>query len=112
MAKKDKGAYVYSTNPDFEISDVTYGGQTTLAPEKQLLTIQRTNKGHGGKTVTLISGFIGKEEDLDALAKTLKSKCGTGGNAKEGIIIIQGDKKEKVGEILQKAGYKFKYSGG
>ena len=112
MAKKDTGGFVYSTNPDVEIRDTTYGGQTTLPKDKQVLTVQRTNKGHGGKTVTLITGYIGKEADIDALAKLLKNKCGTGGNAKDGIILIQGDKKEKVAEILQKEGYKVKLSGG
>ena len=113
MAKKDKlGGFVYSTNPDFEIRNTTFGGQTTLPNAEQNLTVQKSSKGRGGKTVTLVTGFIGKEEDLEKLAKLLKNKCGVGGNAKEGEVLIQGDIKEKVADILRKEGYKVKISGG
>ena len=75
---------------------------------KQQLIVSIDKKQRKGKTVTLIEGFIGKTEDLEALAKLLKTKCGVGGSAKDGEIVIQGDFKQKVKEILQKEGYKVK----
>jgi translation initiation factor 1 len=114
MSKKNNptGGFVYSTNPDLPLDDYTWAPQPTLATAQQNLTIQKTNKHRGGKTVTLITGFKGTNEDLEKLSKLLKNKCGTGGSAKDGEIIIQGDMKTKVAEVLGKEGYKFKLSGG
>jgi translation initiation factor 1 len=108
--RKSRLGMVYSTNPDYKY-DYDTGGkaeQETLPKEKQTLRISLSTKNRGGKTVTLITGFVGKEADLEALGKFLKMKCSTGGSAKEGEIIIQGDLRTKVAEILRKEGYKVK----
>ncbi|KAA6328788.1 hypothetical protein EZS27_022347 [termite gut metagenome] len=97
---------VYSTNPDFNYKTTTNPDDTvTLEPEKQNLRVQLDKKNRGGKTVTLITGFIGGENDLKELGKFLKSKCGVGGAVKDGEIIIQGDVKQRVSELLRKKGY-------
>ncbi|MEM9981384.1 MAG: translation initiation factor [Bacteroidota bacterium] len=108
---KKKSGVVYSTNPDFsyETNDESV---TTLPPAEQDLRIQLDKKQRGGKKVTLVTGFIGTAEDLQALGKKLKSQCGVGGTAKNGTILIQGDFRERVLELLQKAGYRAKKSGG
>lgn len=98
---------VYSTNK--EINEAI---NATLPPQQQNLKVSRESKGRGGKVVTLINGFIGKEEDLEKLAKLLKTKCGVGGTTKDMEIIIQGDVRDKVIEILLKEGYKAKKAGG
>lgn len=97
---------VYSTNPDFEYR-ADGGGEDaeTLAPAKQNLRVQLDKKNRGGKKVTLVTGFVGSDDDLAALGKLLKSKCGVGGSAKEGEIIIQGDFRERVVELLHSQGY-------
>jgi translation initiation factor 1 len=103
--KPDSNGVVYSTNPNFQFTpeeDTT----ETLTPDKQVLRIHLDRKQRGGKEVTLIKGFIGKEEDLETLGKLLKTKCGTGGSAKEREIIIQGDNRDKVLQILLQMGYK------
>lgn len=106
--KKKLGATtVYSTNPDFKFESEEEEIET-LPKDKQILTVFIDKKQRKGKVVTIIQGFIGKTEDLEALAKLLKTKCGTGGSAKDGEIIIQGDVKIKVKEILEKEGYKVK----
>lgn len=97
---------VFSTNPDWKPEEEPE--QQTLPPQQQTLRIRIERKGRGGKTATIIAGFVGKDNDLEALAKTLKTGCGTGGSAKDGEIIIQGDCLQKVRDILSKKGYKVK----
>lgn len=101
---------MYSTNPDFEYEDDQEVVET-LPPSNQKLTIRLDKKQRRGKQVTLVTGFIGKDDDLKELAKTLKSKCGVGGSAKDAEIIIQGDFREKVKQILSSMGYACKVSG-
>lgn len=103
---------VYSTNPDFSYEQQSNEEATTLPPAQQNLRVLLDKKQRGGKQVTLVTGFIGTEDDLKVLGKMLKSKCGTGGSAKDGEIIIQGDFRSKVLDLLLKAGYKAKQIGG
>lgn len=113
MSKKNKnrgGGYVYSTNPDFD----GYGddqGNETIPNEEQDLRVWLERKG-GNKVTSIVKGFVGDEEDLKALGKQLKSSCGTGGTAKNGEIIIQGDHRDKIVSLLHKDGYKVKKAGG
>lgn len=102
---KERLNVVYSTNPDFNYDIEEDEEQTTLEPAKQNLRVAIDKKNRGGKVVTLITGFVGTEEDLKTLGKLLKTKCGVGGAAKDGEIIIQGDFKLKVVELLKKEGY-------
>ena len=95
---------VFSTNPDFHYNDEEPEVET-LAPDKQKLRVSIERHHRGGKTVTLVRGFVGNDDDLEALGKMLKSKCGTGGSAKDGEIIIQGEMREKVVALLQQMGY-------
>lgn len=95
---------VYSTNPDFNY-EADAPQPETLAPGQQKLRVGIERKGRGGKTATLVKGFVGTDDDLQALAKQLKTRCGTGGSAKDGEIIIQGELKEKIVSILQSLGY-------
>jgi len=111
-AKVQTMALVYSTNPDIEFSKDGKLQPDTLPSKQQNLVVQKSIKGRGGKVATLVTGFIGKEADLEALGKMLKNKCGTGGSVKDGEIMIQGDQRNKIAEILQKEGYKVKVSGG
>jgi translation initiation factor 1 len=104
--KSDKNGFVYSTDPNFHFEDEEPEAQETLPPQQQKLKVKLETKHRGGKTVTLINGFVGKEEDLEDLGKKLKNFCGTGGSAKDGEIIIQGDQREKVMQWLVKNGYK------
>ena len=114
MAKdwKDRLGMVYSTNQEFEYEYDREEEQATLEPKLQNLKVSLDKKGRKGKAVTLISGFAGTEEDLKELAKMLKTKCGVGGSAKNGEILIQGDFRDKLMDLLIKAGYKAKRSGG
>ena len=105
---KNRDGIVYSTNPDFVYEDFENEECETLAPAKQTLKICLDKKQRAGKKVTLVTGFIGKEEDLLTLSKTLKTKCSVGGSAKYGDIILQGDFRERVSEILSSMGYKTK----
>ena len=102
---KDRLNVVYSTNPDFKYELDDEEEQTTLQPSQQRLRVQLDRKNRGGKVVTLVTGFIGTEDDLKELGKVLKSKCGVGGSSKDGEIIVQGDFKQKVLELLKKEGY-------
>ena len=95
---------VFSTNPDFNYHDEEPEVETR-APEKQKLRVSIERHHRGGKTVTLVKGFVGTDDDLQELAKKIKTKCGTGGSAKEGEIVIQGEMKEKVVALLQGMGY-------
>jgi translation initiation factor 1 len=115
MSKKNKKKrvdVVYSTNPDYEYDYEDDGVEETLPPEEQNLKVRIEKKGRGGKTAVVVKGFIGSEDDLKDLAKTIKTKCGTGGSAKDGEIIIQGEMRNKVLEVLQKEGYNAKQAGG
>ncbi|MEI9920614.1 MAG: translation initiation factor [Bacteroidota bacterium] len=103
--KKREGV-VYSTSNDFDYQYQSNEQQETLPPQQQQLRAGLDNSGRAGKTVTLITGFVGTTADLENLAKLLKNKCGTGGSAKNGEILIQGDVRNKVVEILKKEGYK------
>ena len=102
---KDKLNVVYSTNPDFSYDTGEQEEPETLPKNTQKLRVRIEKNHRGGKTVTIVSGFTGSEADLKELGKLLKTKCGVGGSAKEGELLIQGEFKEKVVEILKKEGY-------
>lgn len=102
--KPDSRGFVYSTDPDFSF-DLEQNNVETKVPAQQKLRIKLDSKHRAGKVVTLIEGFIGTVVDLDDLGKKLKSYCGTGGSAKDGEIIVQGDQREKVMQWLTKNGY-------
>ena len=101
----DKNGFVYSTDPNFKFENDQEASTETLFPKQQKLKIRLDKKHRGGKTVTLVTGFIGKEEDLETLGKKLKNYCGTGGSAKDGEVVIQGDQRDKVLQWLQKNEY-------
>ena len=102
---KDRLNVVYSTNPDYQYENIGEEEAETLPKNQQKLRIGMEKKGRGGKTVTLVRGFIGTEDDLKELGKLLKTKCGVGGSAKEGEIIIQGDFKQRIIDLLKAEGY-------
>lgn len=107
---KSRLGVVYSTNPDFNYETPAQEEAQTLPPERQRLLVGIDRRNRGGKQVTLVTGFIGRDEDLQALAKSLKTRCGVGGAAKEGEILIQGDFREKVVQLLLSMGYQAKRS--
>lgn len=108
---KNREGVVYSTNQDFSYETSQSAGQPTLPPGQQSLKVSLDKSGRAGKQVTLVTGFVGSSEDLNALTKDLKTKCGVGGSTKDGEILIQGDVRDKVLNLLTKKGYKTKRSG-
>jgi translation initiation factor 1 len=110
---KDRLNVVYSTNPDFNYQVNRDDDEPeTLPPHKQNLKVCIDRKKRAGKSVTLVQGFVGTDNDLKELAKMLKNKCGVGGSSKDGEIIIQGEFKQKIADLLTQAGYKVKLAGG
>ncbi|MBS1772420.1 MAG: translation initiation factor [Bacteroidetes bacterium] len=108
MSKKNKprpDGLAYSTNPDYFNDYQDEPAEETLAPAAQKLRVKLDSKQRAGKVVTLVEGFIGTTPDLEALGKQLKTKCGAGGSAKDGLILVQGDYKEKVIGWLKDWGY-------
>lgn len=115
VGRKRRAGVVYSTNPDYEYALDSREEADTLPKERQKLRLSMERAGRGGKTVTLVRGFVGREEDMDMLCRLLKQKCGVGGSVKEGEpknggrggreIIIQGDHRQRLLEILRKEGY-------
>jgi translation initiation factor 1 len=107
MSKKNKPdarGFVFSTDPNFSFEQ-EQSDTNTLQPKEQKLRIRLDTKHRAGKAVTLIQGFIGKEEDVEVLGKQLKNYCGSGGAVKDWEIIVQGDHRDKVLQWLQKNGY-------
>ena len=102
---KERLNVVYSTNPDFKYENVEEEESETLDKKQQKLRVNIEKKGRGGKTVTLINGFIGTEDALKELGKLLKTECGVGGSVKDGEILIQGEFKQRVIELLRAEGY-------
>ena len=108
MGKKNKNrrtGIVFSTNPDFEYQYDDNESEETLEPSAQKLRVMIDRKQRKGKEVTLVTGFIGNEDDLKDLGKFLKSKCGVGGSVKDGEIIVQGNQRDKVVQLLLDKGY-------
>ena len=109
---KKRLGVVYSTNPDFDFEKENEQEEETLPPQQQNLKVSIDRKKRKGKSVTLVTGFVGSEDDLKDLGKMLKKKCGVGGTVKDGEILIQGEFRERVMESLRAEGYKVKKSGG
>lgn len=105
---KKRLGVVFSTNPDFTYEEEVVQEEETLEPSRQNLIVSIDRKGRAGKQVTLVTGFVGKAEDLSELGRTLKVKCGVGGSAKDGEITIQGDLRDRVTALLKEMGYKAK----
>lgn len=108
---KERLGVVFSTNPDYKYDTKEEVETATLEPQKQNLRLW-LDRLKGGRVATVVRGFVGTDDDLAALGKELKTRCGVGGTAKDGEIIIQGDHRDRVMELLQKAGYRCKKSGG
>lgn len=107
---KKRLGVVYSTNPTYSYEQESSPEAQTLPPEKQNLRVGIDRKGRGGKQVTLVTGFVGSQDDLSELSRLLKTRCGVGGSAKEGEIVIQGDFRDRVVGILSELGYRAKRS--
>lgn len=113
MSKKNNRInVVYSTNPNFEFEAEDNFNQATLPPNQQKLYVELDKKQRGGKAVSMVTGFVGTDDDLKELGKILKTKCGVGGSVKDNEIIIQGDFRAKIIEILTGLGYKTVKKGG
>lgn len=108
---KERLGVVFSTNPDFNYNTAEESEPTTLEPQRQNLKVW-LDRLKGGRVATVVRGFVGSNDDLATLGKELKKSCGVGGTAKDGEIIIQGDHRDRVIELLTKAGYKCKRAGG
>jgi len=106
MSKKNRVGVVYSTNPDFRYQYDDEPEADTLPPQQQKLRVSIERHHRGGKTVTLVTGFVGTDDDLQALGRRLKNKCGVGGSAKDGEIIIQGEQVDRVKQLLAEEGYR------
>ena len=102
---KDRLNIVYSTNPDFAYTTDEKEENETLPKQQQKLRVSIEKNHRGGKTGTIVRNFVGTENDMKELGKLLKTKCGVGGSVKEGEVLVQGDFKEKVIELLKKEGY-------
>ena len=109
---KKRLGVVYSTNKDFTFENESDDESESIAANQQNLYVSLDRKNRKGKAVTLVSGFIGSEEEIKDLGKSLKSKCGVGGSVKDKEILLQGDHRKKVVELLKGDGYKAKISGG
>lgn len=105
IERRNRVGVVYSTNPDFDYTDDGAEAVETLPANQQRLRLSMERAGRGGKTVTIVRGFVGATEDAEALCKLLKQRCGVGGSVKDGEIVIQGDHRQRLVEILKQAGY-------
>ena len=108
---KSRLGMVYSTDPDYKYVTDEQPQAETLPPARQALRVWRDSKHRGGKVVTIVRGFVGSDDDLRELGRTLKARCGVGGSVKDGEIIIQGDHRDRVTELLTAAGYGCKKAG-
>ncbi|MFQ5770261.1 MAG: translation initiation factor [bacterium] len=111
-SNKQRNNLVYSTDPNFKLVEKAETEATTLPPHQQYLKVQLDKKQRKGKSVTLISGFVGSTQDLKTLGRLLKTKCGVGGTVKNGKILMQGDLRDEIIQILSLMGYKVKRAGG
>ena len=109
---KDRLGMVFSTNPDFQYEKDEGQQAESLPKNKQTLYVELDKKGRKGKAATLITGFVGSDDELKELARNLKTKCGVGGSTRDGEILIQGDFRDKIIQMLQAEGYKTKRVGG
>lgn len=105
VSRRKRSGVVYSTDADYDYSDEAEEGEVTLPPSQQRLRLAMERAGRAGKTVTIVRGFVGAETDLKALCKMLKQKCGVGGSVKDGEIVMQGDRRGQLLELLKKEGY-------
>lgn len=110
--KNNRIGVVYSTDPDHSYQYEQKESAETLPPAQQRLRVWIDRKQRKGKEVTLITDFVGNDDDLKSLGKILKTKCGVGGSAKDGEIIVQGNHRDKVVALLQELGYQAKKAGG
>jgi len=110
--KKERQHIVYSTNPNFSYEFEQEEVQDTLPTSQQKLYVSIDKKSRAGKEVTLVEGFVGTDDDIKELGKSLKSKCGVGGSVKDGEILIQGNFRDKIMQLLEKDGYKVVRKGG